>query len=175
MGTDRDPLAPILNRHSCRTFLPDAIPKEDIDRLIEVMRQAPSAGNTQPWRFVVVHDGATRHALGGAAYGQDFIAVAPVVVVVCADPERSAAAYGERGRSLYVIQDTAAAVENLLIAATALGYGTCWIGAFDETAVHGVLGLPAHLRPVAMVPVGKPAAASTARRRRSVSEIVELR
>jgi nitroreductase len=74
-----------------------------------------------------------------------------------------------------VIQDTAAAVENLLIAATALGYGTCWIGAFDEAGVHSLLGLPEHLRPVAMVPVGRPAEGTTARPRRGVHEIIELR
>jgi nitroreductase len=175
MDSALDPLAPILNRHSCRAFLKDPIPHGDLDRLLEAMRQAPSAGNTQPWRFIVVHDPSTRHALAAAAYGQDFMAEPPVVIIVCADPDRCATVYGERGRTLYVIQDTAAAVENLLIAAAALGYGTCWIGAFDEDAVSSVLGLPSHLRPVAMVPVGRAAAPPTNRPRRAMSEIVELR
>jgi nitroreductase len=76
------------------------------------------------------------------------------VFVVCAEPERSAARYKDRGRDLYCYQDTAAAVENLLVAAEMLGYGACWVGAFDEEVARKALEIPKHLRPVAMVPVG---------------------
>jgi SagB-type dehydrogenase family enzyme len=89
-----------------------------------------------------------------AAGGQSFIAQAPVAIVVCTDAGRSAERYGERGTNLYCIQDTAAAVENILLAATALGLGACWVGAFDDSAVAGVLQLSATLHPVAIVPIG---------------------
>ena len=86
--------------------------------------------------------------------------------VICAEPDQSAKRYGSRGREMYVYQDTAAATQNLLLMATSLGYGTCWVGAFDETGVVRVLGLPAGWRPVALVPVGRPAEQSGRRSRR---------
>ncbi len=162
----------ILERRSCRYFLPDELPEEHLDLLLECLRWAPSGGNMQPWRFYVVKDAARKQALVQAAFGQKFIGDAPVVIVVCAVPEESGARYGQRGATLYCIQDTAAAVQNLLLGATALGYGTCWIGAFDEDAAAKALNLPAGQRPVAMVPVGKPARFGRRTDRRPRSEVV---
>jgi nitroreductase len=170
-----DPLAAILGRYSCRAFGTDPLPEGDVDQLIEALRWAPSAGNMQPWRFLVIRSPELRKQLAHAAYDQEFLAQAPVAFVVCAEPERSASRYEDRGRFLYAIQDTAAAVENLLVAAAVLGYGSCWIGAFDENAVHEVLALPRGLRAVAMVPVGIPAGASPRRSRRPREETVEIR
>jgi nitroreductase len=170
-----DPLTPIFERRSCRAFRSDPIPEEDLGRLLEAMRMAPSAGNCQPWRFLVMHSEDDRQALAVAAFGQDFIAEAPIAIVVCGEATRSAARYGSRGRDLYVIQDTAAAVENLLIAATALGYGSCWIGAFDEAEAARALKLPENLRPVAIIPIGKAAKKPGRPTRRPMNEIVEMR
>jgi nitroreductase len=144
----------ILNRHSCREFTRGEIPDEHMNLLMECLRWSPSAGNLQPWFFYIVKGRDAKRALAGAAFHQDFIADAAVVFVVCAEPDASAAVYGERGRSLYCLQDTAAAVENLILAATALGYGSCWIGAFNEGRASEALEIPRHLRPVAIVPVG---------------------
>ena len=132
-----------------RDVSPDAV-----TRLLHAATRAPSAGNCQPWHFFVVRDQETKRALARAALNQWFIGRAPVVIVVCADPERSARRYGDRGRHLYSIQDTAAATENLLLAAVASGLGACWVGAFDEDAAEEALDLSSHLRPVAMVPIG---------------------
>jgi len=154
MSEGRQTVDYILGRHSVREFEPGAIPPEDVELLMEVLRWAPSAGNCQPWFFYVVENQAVKSALAAAAYHQSFIEEAALVFVVCAEPERSAARYGGRGRTLYCYQDTAAAVENLLIAAHMLGYGACWVGAFDEAAAREALDVPDHLRPVAIVPVG---------------------
>lgn len=162
----------ILERQSCRSFRPDELPAEHLDLLLECLRWAPSAGNMQPWRFYVVKDAARKQGLVQAAFGQKFIGDAPVVIVVCAVPEESSARYGQRGATLYCLQDTAAAVQNLLLAATALGYGTCWIGAFDESAAAKALNLPPGQRPVAMVPVGRPARLGGRTDRRPRAEIV---
>lgn len=148
----------IENRHSVRDFVPDTdVSQEEVERLLAAAIRAPSAGNRQSWHFYVVRDPALRRELAAAAGDQEFVARAPVVIVVCADPEQSAGRYRKRGRELYCLQDTAAATEHILLAAVALGLGGCWVGAFDEHRAAQVLGLPRRHRPVAILPIGKPA------------------
>ena len=161
----------LTGRFSCRSFEAAPIPRERIVELLEAAQWAPSAGNLQPWRFVVVTDAGHRRSLAAAAFGQEFVAAAPATVVVCAVPGESARTYGARGRDLYCLQDTAAATENLLLAATAAGLGACWVGAFDEESVHRALGLEPGWRPVAMIPLGVPAEARSTRTRRPLEAV----
>jgi len=161
----------IKERRSIRAFSDRPIPDEDVEVLVEAACWAPSAGNRQPWEFVVVRDGENKRRLVEAAHGQSFIAEAPVVFVVCADPGRSAARYGRRGAEFYCLQDTAAAVQNLLLTATANGIGACWVGAFDEEKAAETVAAPEGVRPVAIIPVGYPAESPPPRPRRSLSEI----
>jgi nitroreductase len=148
----------IKERRSIRRYAQGRdVPPETVEQLLQAAIAAPSAGNCQPWHFVVVRDVETKQGLAQAAYGQQFVAQAPVVIVVCADPPRSASRYGRRGGELYCLQDTAAAAENILLGVTALGLGACWVGAFDEGAAAQVLDLPSHLRPVVLIPIGHPA------------------
>ena len=133
---------------------------------------APSAGNLQPWELIVIKSKENKNRLARAALDQWFIAEAPVVVVICADVPRTSMRYGKRGESLYCIQDCAAACQNLLLAAHALGYGTCWIGAFDDVAVSSILGLPKSVRPLAIVPIGRPAEKPSPPRRISLGRLV---
>jgi nitroreductase len=150
------------------------VPPEMVERLLQAAIRAPSAGNRQPWRFVVVRRPEVKEELAAAAWGQHFVAQAPLVFVVCADPDRSASRYGRRGIELYCLQDTAAAIEHILLAATALGLGTCWVGAFDEGEAARALDLSATLRPVALIPVGYPAREPGGRTsRRSLQDVVE--
>jgi nitroreductase len=160
-------------RSSVRSFVPTVdVPPETVARLLEAAIRAPSAGNRQPWHFYVVRDAAALQGLAAAAYGQQFVGEAPVVVVICADAEQSAGRYGQRGRELYCLQDTGAATEHILLAAVALGLGACWVGAFDEGRAARVLNLPRRHRPVAIVPIGKPAAEPAMRTpRRSLQNV----
>ncbi len=148
----------IKERRSIRRYVQEGrdVPPEAVEQLLQAAIAAPSAGNCQPWHFVVVRDPETKRGLAEAAYGQRFVAQAPVVIVVCADPARSASRYSRRGSELYCLQDTAAATENILLGVTALGLGACWVGAFNEGAAATVLDLPSHLRPVVMIPIGHP-------------------
>jgi len=164
----------ILQRHSCREFTGGQIPDERMKTLMECLRWAPSAGNLQPWFFYVVRSQEAKENLARAAFRQQFIADAAVVFVICAEPEASAIIYGDRGRTLYCLQDTAAAVENLLLAATALGYGSCWIGAFNEQLAREALDIPRRLRPVAIVPVGPGRPVIRFPGRKAASEILKL-
>lgn len=161
-----------FKRFSCRRFTADEPDEAKLAFVLEAARWAPSAGNLQPWRFVVVRNRRLRDELGRAAFRQSFLATAPVVVVVCAVPEESARVYGSRGATLYCLQDTAAAVENMLLAAVDVGLAGCWVGAFDERTVAAVLGLEPALRPVALVPLGVPDESPPARHRRPLHDIV---
>ena len=147
----------IRSRRSIRRFRDEDIPEEDLKKILEAAIWAPSAGNLQPWEFIVVKNEETKRRLAMAALGQMWMTTAPVIVVVCANLEKSAWRYGTRGRELYAIQDTAAAIENMLLAAHALGYGSCWVGAFDEDEVRRILNIPEGVRPVALIPIGRPA------------------
>jgi nitroreductase len=146
----------ILGRRSIRAFRNEPIPEGAVARMKEALLWAPSAGNLQARRFFFVTSTKVRKALGAASYQKGIFVAAPLVVVGCAD-HRIEKHYRSRGRDLYAPQDVAASVQNLLLTVHSLGLGAVWIGAFREEAVTKALGLPAHLRPVAMVPVGVPA------------------
>lgn len=165
----------IARRHSVRDYADGKdIPQDIIERVLDAAIQAPSAGNLQSWRFIIVRNRDLKEDLARAAFGQEFVARAPVVIVVCAVPEASGRRYRDRGRDLFTIQDTAAATENILLAVTALGLGACWVGAFDERAAAKAMKLPDELRPVALVPIGhphRPTSRSTSRR--PISEVSE--
>ncbi len=150
-----DILDAVKGRRSIRRYRKTPLPSPFLGTLEESLLEAPSAGNLQARRFYFVFGDETRKRLAEAGYRQDFIAEAPLAVVCCADL-KIAKQYGERGRSLYCLQDVAASVQNLMLVAYSLGLGTVWVGAFDETEVSRILNLPDHLRPVAIVPVGYP-------------------
>ncbi len=143
-------------RRSVRSFEPKDIPEEDILEILEIGHKAPSAGNRQARDFILIRDEEEKKRLVKNAYGQSFIAEAPWVIVVCANKDRSAERYGERGSELYSIQDATAAVENMLLAVVDKGYGSVWIGAFDEKKVEEQLGIPDGVRPIALLPIGVP-------------------
>lgn len=147
----------IKGRRSIRRFKRgEKVSEEDLKKILEAATYAPSAGNRQPWEFIIVENEDTKNKLAEAAYNQTWITEAPIIIVVCANEERSASRYGERGRTLYCIQDTAAAIQNMLLMAHSLGYGTCWVGAFNENEVRRILNIPIGVRPVAIIPIGKP-------------------
>jgi len=162
----------IKKRRSVRAYTSEKVSEEDVEKLIEAARLAPSAGNIQPWEFILVTNAETKRRLSNAALHQTFIEEAPVVIVVCADVARSSWGYGSRGANLYCLQDTAAATENIILAAQALGLATCWVGAFHEDEVAKVVNTPRNVRPVAIVPVGRPAEKPSAPPKRSMREIV---
>ena len=127
-----DVMDAIKGRRSIRGFKGEPVDDKDLEKILDAARWAPSAGGMQPLELVVIKDPAVKQRLVNASRNQDFIGQAPVVVVVCADVMRTKQRYGDRGSGMYVIQDTAAAAQNMHIVAHSLGYATCWVGAFDE-------------------------------------------
>lgn len=147
----------VRRRRSVRKFRDGLVPDEVITRCLEAARLAPSWRNGQPWHFVVVRDRQTIARLTRANYGAGvanlWLNDAPVLVVACAEPERS----GKKTDQPMYLVDVAAALEHLVLAATAEGLGTCWVGAFSEEKVRAVLGIPERIRVVALTPLGYPA------------------
>ena len=142
----------IANRKSVREFQDKDVPEEITSRLLEAARLAPSASNRQEWRFIVVRDPATRKQLSEAAMGQKFVGEAPVVLACCAETDGHVMACGQLCYSI----DVAIAIDHITLCASADGLGTCWIGAFDEDKVKGILGIPPQIRVVGLLPIGYP-------------------
>jgi nitroreductase len=152
----------VRTRRSIRKYLKEPIPSDKLEMIFEAARLAPSAANRQPWRFVVVQDANLKKALATAANNQTFLSDAAAIVVAVSDPEVS---------PRWCERDPMIAIEHMALAAAALGYGTCWIGAFDEDAVKHLLKIPARMRVIALLPIGTPNEAPASRPRRQLSEI----
>jgi nitroreductase len=158
-------------RRMVRRFTDAPVDDATVNRLLRAAGRAPSAGNTQPWAFVVVRDEEKRRALAHAALDQSFVAAAPVAIVAAADARRARERYGARAER-YALIDTAFASLCLLLAVTEERLGACFVGAFDDAAVARIVGLPDGVRPLAVIPVGHPAERPRAARLRPAADIV---
>lgn len=163
----------IKNRRSIRRFQKKEIPGEIIDKLIEALIWAPSAGDLQARKFYFIFNQKIKEKLAEAALGQSFIAEAPLVVVGCTD-EKISWRYGERGKNLYTICDVSVSIQSLMLLAYEQGLGSVWVGAFNEVEVSKILNLPKNLRPIVIVPIGWPAEKPSAPLRASKNEAVEF-
>jgi nitroreductase len=159
------------SRRSIRGFEEKDVPDNLIMKLLLAAQTVPSGGNCQPWHFYVIKDNGVLAKIGEKAYKAPWLAPAPVAIVVCADMQKSER-YGERGRDLYCIQDTAAAIQNILLCAKSLGLGTCWCGAFSEPAITEILNLKKDVLPVAIIPIGYYSNEPSMPQRRFIDEIV---
>lgn len=140
--------------------------------MLEAANQAPSAGNLQAYEIFLVKDNARRSALSKAALDQSFISEAPLDLVFCAHPARSEWRYSDRGKNLYSIQDATIACTYAMLAATTLGLGSVWVGAFDPIKVRRILEISQDLLPVAILTVGYPAENPPSKSRRKIIELV---
>mgnify|MGYP000848500557 FL=1 len=152
--TSSDLLRLLKARSSVRDYTGEPLDPEDIDYILACASTAPSAGNREAWDVVVVTDEDLRIGLAVAALEQMHIREAPAIFVVCANYVRSMSQYGERG-ILYALEDATIACTYMMLAAHARGLHSCWTGAFDENDVRETLGLPEHIRPLALLAVGK--------------------
>jgi nitroreductase len=157
----------VNRRRSIRRYGSRPVEAADLTRILDAANRAPSAGNLQAYAILVVRKLETKRALVRAALDQDFLAQAPVVLAFFALPSLSSAKYRERGVDLYAMQDATIACAYAQLAATALGLGTVWVGAFDDASVKRILQVEADWRPAALLPIGysDEAPGPTARRR----------
>ncbi|MCK5628773.1 nitroreductase family protein [Candidatus Bathyarchaeota archaeon] len=137
----------VLDRRSIRRYKKKEIPPEVLNKILEAGRQAPSAANQQPFRFVIVSDAKLKQELSGLF--SRFIKDAPLVIVGCADVK--AVLTGK-----WAPIDTAIAMQNMVIAAWTLGVGSCWIGSFKEDKVKQLLNIPPSWKVVGFISLGYP-------------------
>ena len=173
----------IRERRSVRKYKPDPVSNEAIDTVLDAARWAPSWANTQCWRFVVVRDAEIRARLAGAlratSPGKEnraaaAIRSAPVVIVACAELGRSGYHKGEQttDKGDWFMFDVALAMQNLTLAAHAIGLGTIHVGLFEAKEAAKILEVPADVAVVEMTPLGYPDEEPAAPRRKELSEIV---
>ena len=159
-----DVLEAIKTRRSIRKYEPKAVSEEKVTQILDAGRWAPSAGNSQPWKFIVVSDEKVRNELARVATYGGFLAQAAVAIAVVIDPRASN----------HPVEDGAAATQNMLLAAHALDLGTCWIGSYGsgyEEMAKEVLGIPGDKRLLSLISLGYPAESPT-KGRRELSELV---
>lgn len=162
----------VEDRRSMRKYAQTPVEEKKLQKILETANRAPSAGNLQGYEIYIVRKLEQRQALVKAAWDQEFLAEAPVVLVFCAHPARSAEKYGERGSSLYTIQDATIACTYSQLAAKAQGLDSVWVGAFDENAVREILLIPTELRPIIMLPVGYAGKEPRSRPRRELRDLI---
>ena len=143
----------IKNRRSIRKYLAAPVEWDKVVTLLEAGRWSPSAGNLQEWRFIVVSDLDLKKKVADACLQQHWIEAAPLIIVIVSLQEKQIEYYGDQGKQ-YLYEDAAAAAQNMMLAATALDMGSCWIGAFDEQELRDALKIPDRATPYIVLTFG---------------------
>lgn len=163
-----DVFTAINERRSVRAYKAGEVEEEKLRKILEAARLSPSASNRQDWKFIVVRNKETRKKLAKAAFGQSFIGEAPAVIVACGTESKAIMACGQPAHTVNV----SIACAFMILQATELGVGTCWIGAFKEDEVKKILEIPESVRVVAMIPLGYPDEHPSERSRKGLDQIV---
>lgn len=171
MGIKNNSLLEIISsRKSIRAYKKDKIEREKLNYILECFRLAPSAANKQPWKIILIENEKTKFELASACNNQKWISQAPLVIAVCSYPEESYKKIGGYINSHQI--DISIAFEHLVLAAEEQGLGTCWIGAFDESKVKAILGVPENVNVLALTPLGYKAETGRNRIRKALNEII---
>ena len=158
----------IKTRRSVRAYKDEKIDDAVLNRVLEAARLAPSAHNSQNYKFIIVKDPQRKKALAKGALNQDFISQAPIVIVgVALNSELD-----EDSQVPFFAVDLAIAFDHLTLAAAAEGLGTCWIGAFSQNEVKNILDIPAKYQVIALMPLGVPNDNPAPKHRKNLKELI---
>ncbi len=164
----------LLKRRSCKKYLDKPVPLDLVGGIVEAGGKAPSAGNKQNWKFIVVRDKEKRDQIAKFCRDQYWMADAPVHIVICSDDSVSTRLFGKKGET-YSIQNCALAAENIMMAATELGLGSCFVSAFDESEIANLLGVPGSSRVQSVVTLGYPASKELSKKTiKPIKEIMNI-
>ena len=158
----------IKKRYSVRAYKSVPVEEEKIQLVLDAARLAPTAHNRQPFQFLVIRTAGREEELK-RIYKKDWFVQAPVVVLACAVYD---GAWLRMDNKNYAEVDTSIAMEHLVLAATALGLGTCWVAAFDPQAAREILNLPEGVEPIAFTPIGYPADQPREKKRKPLTDLM---
>jgi nitroreductase len=159
----------IKNRRTVRSYLPDPVEDEKLQAVLEAARLAPTAANRQPFRLIVLHT-AGKEAEIMKVYAAEWLAKAPLIICACSIPAQGWTHFAT-GKN-YCDVDAAIAMDHLILTASGLGLGTCWIAAFNHEPLRHLLRLPATMEPVVLTPLGYPEGTPGPRIRRPMDDLV---
>lgn len=159
----------ITNRFSVRSFTSRPVEHDTIIKILESAKLAPSAANFQPWHFIII-DEAANLAEFRQVYPRNWFREAPVYIVVCADHRQSWKRKSD-GKDFADV-DAAIVTDHLILKATEMGLGTCWVCNFDALLARNILNLPENIEPMVIVPIGYSEAEVPVKSRKSLSEMV---
>lgn len=150
-----DLLKAIVERRSVRVFQADPVPEDRLRRLVEAGIWAPSGGNAQTWRFIIVTDGVSIRRLKMLSPG--LLGNPPAIIVICQDIAEAERKGAKLGKEVLSLMDSAMAAQNIILAAYAEGLGTCIVRSFHPGGVQKLLKLPQYVEPQILISVGVPA------------------
>ncbi len=159
----------VKKRYSVRAYKNDPVEDEKLDKILEAARFAPTAVNYQPFQIWVIKTDGKKEELKGI-YQAEWFSEAPLVLCVCSIPEN---AWSRRDGKNYADVDAAIVMDHIILAATSLGLGTCWVGAFDVEEARKVLSLPEGVEPLVFTPLGYAADDLRPKSRKELSELVK--
>lgn len=179
-----DVFTAISGRRSCRKFQPLAVSDADMEKILDAGNWAPSPANRQPWEFVVItNDGIKERIFADCEackkklfersgwkwlekFPIEFVKEVPVIIAVIGDPKKSGAdMFLDEGTGRGYLQSCSAAVQNMMLAAHALGLGSLWFTLFEAGSVRQILGLDPGKDPIALLCIGKPVSGTTTQRK----------
>lgn len=163
----------LYKRRSTRAFTDKKVTKEQIEQMLIAATRAPNACNAQSWHFYAVTDDAVRARFAKDAVIAPWAAAAPVIFVICTDGSALLSRFGERARK-FIIQDTALAMENIVLAAADMGLGGCIMGMYDNDKCRAILQLPEEHEIVAVLPVGEPVSEPPLRERKPLADVATI-
>jgi nitroreductase len=164
----------INKRKSIRKFTEKPVEKEKLDKILEIINKSPSAKNQQSYEIYVVKNKDLQKKMYEKNPRQPFLFEASYILVFCGNLERAEASSGERGLTLYAINDVSIACTYAHLATYELGLASVWVGAFNEEFISNLLDLPKYLRPMAMLPIGYAAENPDPKPRRNLKDFVRF-
>jgi nitroreductase len=158
----------ITARYSVRAYQPDPVDDEKLLQVLNAARLAPTADNRQPFKIIVIHT-QNREAELRKIYNREWFTQAPIILCACGVPRLS---WIRRDQRRYLDVDVAIVMDHLILAATNLGLGTCWIAAFNAAAAREILRLPDEIEPLIFTPLGYPADSPRSKERKPLDDLV---
>ena len=160
----------LTHRYSSRSYKPDPVEEEKLNKVLEAARMAPTAANRQPFQLIIIHTKGRQEELR-RIYNKDWFVEAPLVICACSLPEKGWERRRHDGEN-YAVVDVSIVVDHITLQAADIGLGTCWVGAFDPDNAREILHLPDNVNPIAFTPLGYPNDTPKAKKRKPLEELI---